>query len=134
MDGLIDKILELKLVCHLEEELGTTCGLSPREIHCISEVVEQGPLSSKDLSQKIHLSPSRGSRVVGRLVEKGLIQVHQNDQDRRAVELSITDKGKACFQAILKDKARCEERLLMNLTEEEQQQVQKGLTLLLKGL
>ena len=131
---MIDKILKLKQMCQLEGEIGDACGLSPREIRCISEVARRGPLSSKELSRFIDLSPSRGSRVIGRLVDEGLIGTHQSDQDRRAVELSLTEEGRRCFEQMEAEKARCEARLLANLTEEEQEVVSQGLSLLLKAL
>lgn len=131
---MIDKILEFREMCRLEGEIGKDCGLSSREIRCILTVAQQGVLSSKDLSRLVDLSPSRGSRVIGHLVDRGLIQVHQNDQDRRSVELSLTEEGKKCRRKIEEDKARCEARLLASLTEEERELVQNGLDLLMKAL
>ncbi len=131
---MIDKILEFREMCQLEGEIGRDCGLSSREIRCILTVAQQGVLSSKDLSRLVDLSPSRGSRVIGRLVDRGLIRVHQNDHDRRSVELSLSEEGKECHKKIEEDKARCEARLLASLTEEEREMVKSGLDLLMKAL
>lgn len=121
-------------MCQLEGEIGRACGLSPREIRCVTMVAQRGPLSSKELSSLIDLSPSRGSRVIGRLVDQGLIKAHQNDQDRRAVELSLTEAGSRCYAQMEEEKARCEARLLECLTAEERELVEQGLRLLLKAL
>ena len=131
---MIDKILEFREMCRLEGEIGKDCGLSAREIRCILTVAQQGVLSSKDLSRLVDLSPSRGSRVIGHLVDRGLILVHQNDQDRRSVELSLSEEGEKCRRKIEEDKAKCEARLLASLTEEERELVQNGLDLLIKAL
>ena len=131
---MIDKILEFKHMCQLEGEIGRSCGLSPREIRCVTVTAQKGPLSSKELSRLIELSPSRGSRVIGRMVDKGLIQMIQSDQDRRSVKLSLSDKGQECFKQIEKDKAACEARLLASLTDEELKMVNESLNLLIKAL
>jgi len=68
------------------------------------------------------------------MVDKGLIQMIQSDQDRRSVKLSLSDKGQECFKQIEKDKAACEARLLASLTDEELKMVNESLNLLIKAL
>jgi DNA-binding MarR family transcriptional regulator len=129
---LIDDILELKKRCDFIQQIGSTYDLSEREVDCMFKIASHEDITSKDLSQLLGLSPSRGSRVVSRLVQRGFIEVSHDDQDRRSYKLSLSDNGKACYQDILQQKNLCEQRLTEQLTDSQRETVMQGLGLLMR--
>ncbi len=128
---MIDRILELKKRCGFSDEIGKTHQLTMGDVDCISAIAAYQPLRSKELAEYMSLSPSRGSRIVGRLLQRGLVTMHPDNLDRRSMVISLTKEGSTCFEAVQQEKLQCEERILKALSVEEQQTVRKGLELLL---
>src|SRR5437588_11417560 len=61
---------------------------------------------------------SDASRIVDRLVQKGLVSRCTNDKDRRAVDIQISDKGLEVL-SVMDNEFKTKELLKNNLTEEE---------------
>jgi DNA-binding MarR family transcriptional regulator len=61
---------------------------------------------------------SDASRIVDRLVQKGLVSRCTNNKDRRAVDIRISDKGLEVL-AIMDNEFKTKEILKNNLTEDE---------------
>ncbi|MFI5163142.1 MAG: MarR family winged helix-turn-helix transcriptional regulator [Sphingobacteriales bacterium] len=61
---------------------------------------------------------SDASRIVDRLVQKGLVSRCTNNKDRRAVDIRISDKGLEVL-TIMDNEFKTKEVLKNNLTEEE---------------
>ncbi len=129
---MIEEILELKKRCSFGDEIGRAYHLSLGEVACITSVARFGTLTSKELASRLGISPSRASRVVGGLMQRGFIQGEAAPADRRFLALSLTDTGLACYDQILQEKKRCEARLLSQLTDEQRAAVQDGLNILLQ--
>jgi DNA-binding MarR family transcriptional regulator len=132
--SLIDSILELKNRCHLAEEIGKEYSLSPKEIECVVEIGSGEVICSKNLSEQIGLSPSRGSRVINRLIDRGLIESALCRGDKRFNELSLTEDGRVCLDAIEQRKTECENEILKSLNTDERNTIVEGIDLLLKVL
>ncbi len=132
--SLVDSILELKSRCNLAEQIGREYQLSPKEIECVVEVGAGDGVCSKTLSESIRLSPSRGSRVINRLIDKGIIENAPCRGDKRYIELSLTEDGRVCLDAIERKKIQCEQEIFGSLNVQERNTVAEGLSLLLKVL
>ena len=129
--SLVDSILEIKRRCHFSEEIGSEYGLGPSEIACMIKAGQTDGVSSQELSSAIGLSASRGSRIIGRLVDKRFLMSSPSRGDRRYVELEVTEDGRVCLESIERKKAECERMLLDRLDEHERVAVEEGLGLLL---
>lgn len=67
----------------------------PRGGFRILRVLEsEGPMVSKDLAEKLDIRPSSLSEALDRLQEKGLIERTPDQDDKRKVTISTTDKVK----------------------------------------
>jgi DNA-binding MarR family transcriptional regulator len=128
---MIDDILELKSRCNFGDEIGRSYRLTAREVGCILHIASHQQMTSKELSQLMNLSASRGSRIISRLSERGFIHIEQDSEDRRSYKISLTTDGESCYEDILKQKQLCEELLTSRLSEEEKLIVSRGLNLLL---
>ena len=128
---LIDKIINLKAKCCIEDEIGEEFNLSVRELSCIFCLKDGEMIHSKDLSMKINLSPSRGSRIINGLIQKGYLLETHNPDDKRYTNLSISEKGLDIYKEANKKKYECEKRLLGNLNNNQKRLVEEGLNILL---
>jgi DNA-binding MarR family transcriptional regulator len=81
---VIDYIFLLKRKCTIEEEgIGEKVGLSTSEMHCIEAIHPKEQVSGMVLAGRMGLSPSRGSRIIESLMEKGLLNKEIDSSDRR---------------------------------------------------
>lgn len=76
------------------------------------------PLSTLQIRQRMLDKMSDTSRIVDRLVKKGLAQKVVCQSDRRLVDVTISDKGRALL-AEMDTQENQWEKLLMNLNESE---------------
>lgn len=53
----------------------------------------RGPRRAQDIADELQVNPSTGSRMVDRLVRKGLVCRERSGDDRRTVELRLTKTG-----------------------------------------
>jgi len=131
---VIELILELKQKCKFNSEIGLSLSLKEKEITFLSAIANEDNITSKHLSTLAGLSPSRSSRVISALHDKGFIDMKHDQSDRRLVKLSLTKKGKDCVRGIEKEKKLCELDLLDGLSEDERDTVKQGLNILLKKM
>ncbi len=94
-------------------------GLNPPGWRALANIGSSGPLSSKELSQRIGLDPVQTSRAVDQLVRKQLITRRIDQQDRRRVELKLSRKGLKVFNAIAPVAKKIEDELLAGLSSDE---------------
>lgn len=131
---VIELILELKQKCRFDSEIGASLNLREKEMTFLSAIANENNITSKNLSSIAGLSPSRGSRVISSLFDKGYITMTHDKADRRLINLSLTQKGSICVKGIEKERKLCEFDLLNGLSENERETVKKGLNILLKKL
>lgn len=74
-------------------KLGLTCGVTVPQLSCLLRIAEVGPLTLKDLSAAVDLSPSTLVGIVDRLEQKGLVQRTRSTEDRRQVLITATEEG-----------------------------------------
>ncbi len=127
---LIDSIIELKVRCRFEEEIGEECRLAPREVTCLGVIAPGEGISAGVLAARIGLSPSRASRIITGLREKGCIAEAFDENDRRSVSISLTAAGVKIVRDIERKKDECEKRLLGGFTPKQLAEIQKGLATL----
>ena len=127
---IIDSIIELKTRCRFEEEIGEKCGLAPREATCLAVIAPGERVSAGALAARIGLSPSRASRIITGLREKGCIAEVFDENDRRSVSISLTATGAGIIRDIEKKKDECERRLLCGFSPRQLGAIQKGLATL----
>lgn len=90
---------ELKVLCKLERE---SCCIMTR------------------IAAAIRLSLSSVTALVDRLVERKLVRRDRSPEDRRIVEVALTEEGREVSQAALGGRARAARELMKALTPEEQ--------------
>ncbi|RME65054.1 MAG: MarR family transcriptional regulator, partial [Caldilineae bacterium] len=99
----------------------------------ILRLLQQQPRTLSELAACQEVALPTMSRTVSVLVERGWVTRSEDPQDRRRVQLRVTDEGWAVFEKL---RARVQERLaarLSVLTAEEREQVLAGLGILEKA-
>ena len=88
--------------CALDEALGEH-GLGMSEFEVLDRLAcscGERP-RMQELAPLLHLSQSALSRTVGRLEKDGLVQRAMCTQDRRGIEVCLTDAGRALYEQAL---------------------------------
>ena len=129
--SLLDLIKEIKRGC-LEDEkhIRMICQVSLAEYNGIVEIDVKEQITCNTLSQKMGLSPSRGSRVIDGLVRKGYFLRTIHPGDRRSLFISLSADGQKIKQQIEQEKQRCEEKIRKRFSEKEMNQVKEALDLI----
>ncbi|MFW6180230.1 MAG: MarR family winged helix-turn-helix transcriptional regulator [Spirochaetota bacterium] len=132
---VIDYVFTLKKLCAVEEAaIVEELGLNASEIHCLETIDPEHPLGTGLLSRFMRLSPSRGGRIVERLIERGLLERKPYPYDRRYSMVHLTERGREVRERVEQMKRRCEERITGCMTEEHIGLVRRGLELLIHAM
>jgi len=129
---IIDLIIELKGKCSLkEEQIRNEFHLSQAEYRGILSLNRGERVTCSDFAQRMDLSPSRGSRVIERLISKGFLLSEPVSGDRRALLLSLTRKGLHVQARIDERKNGCEHTMLSKCSIPEVNALKNNLELLI---
>ncbi len=130
----VDYIMDMKLRCRFEEEIGGECGLAPREVSCLGVLSPRERISAGELASRARLSPSRASRLIASLRGKGMVAEELDAADRRAVSIRLTAEGERLLKKVELKKDECERRLAGAFTPEQARTVRRGLAALSRAL
>lgn len=89
--------------CALEKALQNEHGIGLSEFETLDRLVDAacGKYRMSDLAGDIHLSQSALSRAVARLERDGLVERSMCEEDRRAIFVRMTNKGRAVYEAAM---------------------------------
>jgi len=126
-----EMILAVKRKCQRnEEEIQKELGLSQADFNALIVLDEEQEVSGCAFAERMALSPSRGSRVLNKLVTDGYVKAVPGSADRRAIAISLTPEGKLVRQRILGHMEACESRLCGRLDQASVEQIKHALELL----
>ncbi len=106
-------------------------GLSPSLMAIIDFVATSPQCGVKEIAKGLQLSAPTVSVSVRHLEDAGFLERQPHPRDKRAVQLSLTEKGRSLYEQTIRFRRQTFERLLASLTVEEQKTL---LTLLKKAL
>jgi MarR family transcriptional regulator, organic hydroperoxide resistance regulator len=126
-----EMILAVKRKCQRSEELiQKELGLSHAEFNALIVLDDGQEVSGCAFAERMALSPSRGSRVLNKLVTDGYVRVVPGATDRRAIVISLTPEGRLIRQRIIGHMEACESRLCGSLDQASVEQIKRALELL----
>ena len=118
--SLISLIISLKHSCTVQENtIREKLGLSAAEYHCLSALLPGEELSSSAVSRIIGRSPSRTTRLIDKLIERGFVR-RASGPDRRTDAITLSPSGSKVHQQIETGLRECEGRLRRILGKEYQ--------------
>jgi len=118
---------------HIRTEATRQFDISVEQFHVLRHV-RRGTNSISDLATAKNISRPAISQAVDLLVNKGLITRTQSTEDRRFVELKLTDSGNALLDTVFKETRAWMKELLSCLTNEELDTIAKAMEALKKTL
>jgi DNA-binding MarR family transcriptional regulator len=117
---IIDLVIALKHSCLMKEDsIREEFELSPAEYRGILSVNAGEIVKGSELSEKMGLSVSRGSRVIEKLTQKGYLKRTGNSDDRRCLTITLADKGTKVKNKIDKMLDQCEQELQSKIPKSE---------------
>jgi DNA-binding MarR family transcriptional regulator len=113
----------------------TPCGepISVSQAHALTELAAQ-PLTQAELARRLRLDRSVVSRLADTLEERAWVRRERHPQDQRAVQLVLTDRGRAAADRLAGARRARLATLLDGVPEDERDNVLRALELLADSL
>jgi len=73
-------------------------GLTTEQFGVLASIKSRGPLRPVDLASLLERTPNTMSMLIDRMVKAGLVRRTRDRKDRRAVFVSMTDKGRQAVE------------------------------------
>ncbi|MGN0204048.1 MAG: MarR family winged helix-turn-helix transcriptional regulator [Coprococcus sp.] len=96
-------------------------------MHCLWKGEKTTP---KEIASELKLENSTISGILDRMEKKGLLNRHVSVEDRRYIEVVLTEKGKSLEEPILKIIDEANHDIMIDIPEDEQEILKKNLRLL----
>ncbi len=124
-----------RLHTHLQRENVACCdGTTVTQCTVLTELGRSGPVPLAELSRRIGFDKSWTSRAVEHLVQEGLIEKVQHNDDHRMVRLSLSPAGKQRLTELNMTLNRFSEQVMEHIPVEAHAGVHRALGLLLAAL
>lgn len=86
-------VIAAHLSADMAQQYKSRFGISMPEWRVLLNVGYAEDLSIRDIERRVNLEKSKVSRAASKLEAKGYLTKHTDDQDRRLLKLTLTDKG-----------------------------------------
>ncbi len=128
---LFELILAIKRKCQCnEEQIQEQLGLSAAEFNGLMVLDRGQAVLGGQFAERMGLSPSRGSRILNRLVTDGLVRAELTPKDRRSISICLTQQGTRMKERITEHMRACESRICRRLDKANVGKVKGALELL----
>ncbi|MHB9148904.1 MAG: MarR family winged helix-turn-helix transcriptional regulator [Thermoleophilia bacterium] len=124
----------LKLLPELGKALSTSVpdrvrhqGISNAQVRAVVHLAEYGPQTMGELAQGLRITTPSTTGLINPLAGMGLVQRERNDEDRRVVKVSLTEKARAMAGQVLAQRRREVEQALEGMDEEARLNFLEGL-------
>jgi DNA-binding MarR family transcriptional regulator len=84
----------IRAVDTYSKKLADEHDITAPQLVCLLAIVEEETTTTKELAQRIHLSPSTVVGILDRLEKKGLVKRLRDTVDRRVVNVMATSEGR----------------------------------------
>ena len=82
-----------------------------------------GSITQRELTEQLDIRPGSASEIIKKLESAGLITRQSNSEDRRTVNITLTDAGRARVEEINEKHGNANPAFFESLSEEEKQQL-----------
>ena len=92
---IVDNIRRLfQAVNEYSKKAERETGLTGPQLWAIKVIAKSAPIKVSELARRMYLHPATVVGIVDRLEARGLVSRTRSQEDRRVVEIDLTDKGK----------------------------------------
>jgi DNA-binding MarR family transcriptional regulator len=92
-------------------------GLSIPEWRVLAHLAQSGSVSVREIHARVDMDKSKVSRAAARLETAGLIEKRENLEDRRLLDMRLTDTGRALIARIVPIADAYQAEVLAKLTD-----------------
>jgi DNA-binding MarR family transcriptional regulator len=126
--NLFELVVKIRVQCQkTEEKIRREFDLSAAEYNGLLAIGPREAVFGHVFSDKMGLSPSRGSRVIDRLVKRNYIVTRTVPDDRRSIQVSLTRQGIVLHKKIKQRMKHCEKRMLAHFSVRQQKELTRAL-------
>lgn len=93
-------------------------GLSIPEWRVLAHLGQSEAVSVREIHARVDMDKAKVSRAATRLQQAGLIEKRANPQDRRLLEMRLTEQGRSLFDRIVPIAAQFQDDLLRSLDKD----------------
>ncbi len=135
MKNLFELILSIKRKCQANEDrIQQEMGISQAEFNGLLVLNPDESVPGAEFAQRMGLSPSRGSRVLTKLMKSGYVNSEFKPDDRRSVSIRLTQNGIKMKNQIYNRMQACETRICSGIDHCKIDQIREALVLLEQAL
>jgi len=132
---LIGLVRVMRDCCQRQEgEMCQKLGLNASQFACLLAMPKDAELNVQQIARVMELSPSRTSRIVDSLVQEGLLERKNSDNDRRQQHVILTAFGYQKLQTAYVLLAECEQKLFSYLSAQKSRELEELLTSVLDAM
>ena len=126
-------INSMKLYCQLKDKkIARSMNITCSELNCLKQYFEIDILSVKELAEKLNITSGGVTRIVASLEEDGVLRRDMDPNDRRGINVTLTDKGDKLVKNLRKKTIDYCKDLFDEMNEKDQNTIHDGLSLLFK--
>ena len=126
---IVDLIFTIRRLMHGKNEDRKKCEVPFLHLIALRYISEERP-SMKDFADFLSITPPSATSLIDTLIKTGLVERHEDENDRRSVKITITKTGEKYF----KDGTDKMALRMRNGLEKLDANEQKELTMILKKL
>jgi len=108
-------------------------GLSKSQMFSLMHMNHHGHCGISQMADQLGTTDAASSQMVQRLVNMGLVKRIESPEDRRAKQISLTEKGKQIVGKMVENRHELIENIVKNLPPEKQQSTIEAITLLVQS-
>jgi DNA-binding MarR family transcriptional regulator len=132
---LADLTFSLLASCQEKENrLAEQHGLTQAEFRCLRLFSANENVNNKQIAERMGLSPSRLTRIIDGLVNKGYINREIDNSDRRNMRVYLSGKGVEIVELLNKAYVNIHQEILEDIDESQHQPLITAMTNLLSAL
>ena len=117
-----------------EVRLAELHGLTQAEFRCLRLFGAEECLNNRQIAERMHLSPSRLTRIIDGLVEKDYINRELDSSDRRNMKVYLSHNGKLLVQRLNKAYVNIHSEILQDIEQGQHNTLISGMEHLLSAL
>ena len=117
-----------------ENRLAIQYGLTQAEFRCLRLFNAEETLNNKHIAERMNLSPSRLTRIIDGLVNKGYMSREIEPHDRRNMRVALSEKGVEIVKRLNDAYLGIHKEILSEIEEEQHSPLISAMTQLLSAL
>ena len=123
----------MKLYCQLKDKkIARSMNITCSELNCLKQYFNIDIISVKDLAEKLNITSGGVTRIVASLEEEGVLRRDMDPNDRRGINVTLTDKGNELIKDLRKKTIDYCKDLFDEINEKDKDTIHDGLSLLYK--